>query len=210
KVNEKAGMKDFVEVLKNPMVWAFMIVTLVGYSLYTLQGYFTPYLTAVVGVSTETSGIFAIIRTYVFLVLAPVGGFFADKVFKSTSKWLGIAFAIMAVVVVGFLIMPAGAPVMFLSFYTLLPSAFVQMTYTIKYSCINETNVPLNRVAVVTSLSTIAGSLADVVFSPTIAFLLDTQGNNAYTVLFVMLTVLLVLGTIGGFIIAKNNKKAAA
>ena len=66
------------------------------------------------------------------------------------------------------------------------------------------------RVAVVTSLSTIAGSLADVVFSPTIAFLLDTQGNNAYTVLFVMLTVLLVLGTIGGFIIAKNNKKAAA
>lgn len=207
---EKTGVKDLGTILKNPMVWMLFAVTLVGYSLYTLQGYFTPYLTAVVGVSTETSGIFAIIRTYVFLVLAPVGGFFADKVFKSTSKWLGIAFGIMAVVVIGFLVMPSSANVMFLSFYTLLPSAFVQMTYTIKYSAINEVNIPLTQVATVTSLASIAGSLADIAFSPLIAFLLDTQGDNAYTVLFVMLTVLLVLGAIASFVIVKNKKNVAA
>ncbi|MBE6031068.1 MAG: MFS transporter [Clostridiales bacterium] len=206
---EKTTIKDIPELLKNKMVLMILLLCPICYALYTLQSYFTPYLTAVVGISPEESGIFAIIRTYVFFALAPLGGILADRVFHSTARWIGVAFGFLAVIVASFLFMPPGVPVLFISFYTLLPSAFVQMTYTIRYSCLNEVNIPLNRIATVTSFGSIVGSMAEVVIAPFISWLMDTQGNFAYTVLFAILTVLLVIGCFAGLTIAKNNKKVS-
>ena len=38
----------------------------------------------------------AVIRSYGAMVVAPLGGIMADKVFKSTSTWYIVAFAIAA------------------------------------------------------------------------------------------------------------------
>ena len=191
------------------MTWAVAVVCTVGYALYSLQGYFTPYLTAVVGISAEESGIFAIIRTYVFFTLAPIGGILADKVFKSTAKWIGTAFAIMAVVVAGFFFIPSGANPMLIGFYTLLPSAFVQMTYTIKYSVMNEIHISPALLATTTSVVAFVGCVVDIAFTPFIGWCLDTKGDAAYTILFIMLIVLLILGAIAAFVIANRNKKSS-
>lgn len=156
-------------------------------------------------------GIFAIIRTYVFLVLAAVGGFMADKVFKSTARWLGVAFAIMAVVVAGFFVMPSGVNIMFISAYTLLPSAFVQMTYTIKYSVINEIDIKPGLLATTTSAVTFCANLVDLVFSPAIARLIDTKGAAAYNYLFGFLILMLIIGSFASFtVVAKRKKNKAA
>lgn len=209
KVKNEKSVKLLFDVAKNPMTWAAVIVCIVGYALYSLQGYFTPYLTAVQGISSSDSAIFAIIRTYVFFTLAPIGGVIADKVFHSTAKWIGVAFAIMVVIVGGFFLIPKGMSPMIVGFYTLLPSAFVQMTYTIKYSVLNEIKVSPALLATTTSIAATAASIVDLAFTPFIGWCLDTQGNNAYTILFIMLMVLLALGSAAGFAIAKNNKKAA-
>lgn len=209
RIKEEKSVKLVLEVAKKPMTWAVAIVCTVGYALYSLQGYFTPYLTAVQGISASDSAIFAIIRTYVFFALAPIGGILADKVFKSTARWIGVAFTIMAVVVAGFFFIPAGANPMLVGFYTLLPSAFVQMTYTIKYSVINEIKIPSALLATTTSVVAVVGCIVDLAFTPFIGWCLDTMGNGAYTVLFIMLIVLLLMGAVSAFAIAKGNKKAA-
>ncbi|PWM67701.1 MAG: hypothetical protein DBX38_03420 [Eubacteriales Family XIII. Incertae Sedis bacterium] len=210
-VQTESTISIIAQVIKNPMSWMVALIVLVGYTLYSLQGYFTPYLTTVVGISPESAGIFAIIRTYVFLVLAAVGGFMADKVFKSTARWLGVAFAIMAVVVAGFFVMPSGVNIMFISAYTLLPSAFVQMTYTIKYSVINEIDIKPGLLATTTSAVTFCANLVDLVFSPAIARLIDTKGAAAYNYLFGFLILMLIIGSFASFtVVAKRKKNKAA
>lgn len=210
RIKEEKSIKLVLEVAKKPMTWAVAAVCTVGYALYSLQGYFTPYLTAVQGISASDSAIFAIIRTYVFFALAPIGGIIADKVFKSTAKWIGVAFTIMAVVVAGFFFIPKGMNPMLVGFYTLLPSAFVQMTYTIKYSVINEIRISPALLATTTSVVAVVGTMVDLAFTPFIGWCLDTKGNDAYTILFVMLIVLLIIGAIAAFAIAAQNKKAIA
>ncbi len=210
KEKTKISLAEYVSILKIPMTWMMLIVCLVGYMLYSLQSYFTPYLTNVVGISAAESGIFGIIRTYVFLVLAMVGGFMADKVFKSPSKWMAVAFAIMAVVVAGIFIIPSGANPMLIGFYTLLPSAFVQMTYTIKYSTINETGIPAHLIGTTTSLASTIAGLVDLVLAPFIGWCLDTKGNAGYDILFIILIISLLLGSVCAMAIVKSNKKRLA
>lgn len=205
-VKEKTSVGQVLTVVKNPMTWIFAIVTVVGYTLYSLQGYFTPYLTAVVGLSPESSGIFAIIRTYVFFALAPVGGILADKVFKSTAKWVATSYGLLVIIVGGFFLIPEGANVMLISFYTLLPSAFVQMTYTIRFSVINEIQISPLLLATTTSVLATVGSIVDIAFSPAIAYCIDTMGNDAYNVLFGFLMVMLTLGSAAATIIYKKNQ----
>ena len=207
-VPQEKPVMMLITVMKNPFTWAVAAVCAVGYALYSLQGYFTPYLTAVVGASPEESVIFAIIRTYVFFTLAPIGGILADKVFGSTARWIGTAFTFMIAVVAGFFLIPEGANSMIVGFYTLLPSAFVQMTYTIKYSVINEIQISPGLIATTTGVLSTVGSLMDMALSPFVGWCLDTQGNNAYTTIFILLMVLLAIGAFCAFAIARANKKA--
>lgn len=203
----KLQLSQITEVLKNPMVWMMLVVCLVGYTMYTTQSYFTPFLTAVAGVSASTSGIFAIIRTYVFFALAPIGGILADKVFKSTSRWFTVAFIILALVVFGMFLIPSGANPMMVGFYTLIPAALVQMTYTIKYSVISEIGISTSIMGTAVGLASVAGSIADVVFSPLIGYLLDTKGNAGYYYMFGGLVVILAIGCVCALVIVRHHKK---
>ncbi len=203
----KLQIGQIAEVLRNPMVWMMLIVCLVGYTMYTTQSYFTPFLTAVAGVSAETSGVFAIIRTYVFFALAPLGGILADRVFKSTSRWFTVAFIILAVVVFGMFIIPEGANPILIGFYTLIPAILVQMTYTIKYSVISEIGISPSVMGTAVGLAGVVGSLADVIFSPVIGYLLDTKGNTGYYYMFGGLVVILAIGCVCAMIIVRHHKK---
>ena len=207
KVESITGIKGLKLVLTNPMTYVFAITSICCYALYSLQGYFTPYLTSVVGISAEQSGIFAIIRTYVFFALAPIGGILADKVFGSTSRWISVSMAIMAVIVAGFFFIPSGANAFAISAYTLLPSAFVQMTYTIRFSCINELNISPALLATSTGVFALFGSLVDTFLSPAIAHCLDVYGNDGYEILFKALIVILLVGCFFANIIATKHKK---
>ena len=80
---------DFVvQMCIRDSVWIVSFTIFCGYGFYTSISYFNPYLTEVIGVSPESSGFISIVRNYLLLLLAPVGGIIADKVFKSTCKWL--------------------------------------------------------------------------------------------------------------------------
>lgn len=54
-VQTESTISIIAQVIKNPMSWMVALIVLVGYTLYSLQGYFTPYLTTVVGISPESA-----------------------------------------------------------------------------------------------------------------------------------------------------------
>lgn len=204
------GLQRTKIMLRNPMIWCFAVVSFSIFAMNTLQQYFTPYLTNVVGITTTASSAIAIIRTYLFYLLAPLGGIIADKVFHSTTKWMGVVFILLFFLTLGLFLMPSGANPMMVAYYTLLPAAILQMSYTIRFSCIPELNVAPYIIAAATGLFTTFGSLTNLVISPAIAACLDLYGNDGYRYLFIVLLVVLALGCVCSFLIVANKKKHMA
>jgi nitrate/nitrite transporter NarK len=210
KTEKQTGhLADMGKVLKNHLVWMTMLICMIAYCLYSMMSFFTPYLTAVVGISPESSGVFAIIRTYVFLLLAPVGGFLADKIFKGTAKWIMFVYISIAVFIAGLFLIQSGANVLLISIYTLIPAVLLQMSYPIRYSIFGEIGVSQNQLATVTGMAAFIGALPDLILGPVIGYLLDTRGNAAYTVLFVTLIIMLLIGSVCALIIVRSRKKTA-
>ena len=163
--DDKISLPMVGKVLKSPVVWILSIVILCGYGLKSSVSYFNPYLTEVVGVSAVNSGIFSIINNYLLLLLAPVGGILADKVFKSTCKWLSVSFVILAVLFGGVLLIPSDISPMVASIYTLLPGAVTMMMYGVVFSSVSEAGISRTMTGTVIGISSIIGYLPDSIYS---------------------------------------------
>lgn len=213
KVERQNGEEDRFDfkllgsLVKNPTVWIFSLVIFCGYSLYTSTSYFTPYLTDVVGITPEQSGVYSIIRTYVFMLLAPIGGFIADKVFKSTSKWFMVVFAVLAVLFFSVLRIPEGANPTFVSILTLLPGAFALSLYGILFSIVGEAKIPLAVTATAVGIASILGYTPDLFMSAMFGSWLDKFGNDGYRYIFTFLMMIGVLGALGAYMIRRRCVK---
>ena len=203
-VEEKFNIRDVGHLIKNPFVWIFSIVIFCGYSLFSSTSYFTPYLTAVVGVSPEQSGVYSIIRNYLFMLLAPVSGYLADKVFKSSSKWIMIALGILALLFVGVLNIPAHSNATLISIYTLLPGAFALAAYGIVFSLIGETKIPAKVTGTVIGIASIIGYSPDLFMSAIFGGWLDKFGNKGYKYIFSYLVGICIVGMVGAYLIRRH------
>lgn len=208
--DEKFDFGVVKSLLKNPTVWIFSLIIFCGYSLYSSTSYFTPYLTDVVGVSPEQSGVFTIIRTYIFMLLAPVGGYMADKVFKSTSKWFMVAFAVLAVLFVGVLRIPANANPTFVSVLTLLPGAFGLALYGVLFSIIGEAKIPVAVTATAVGIASIIGYTPDLFMSAMFGSWLDQYGNGGYAFIFMFLAAVGIVGAGASYLVRRRVKQEQA
>lgn len=203
----KFKLSDVGVLVKNPLVWVFSLVIFCGYGIYSCTSYFTPYLTEVVGVSATESGIFTILRNYVFLLLAPVGGILADKVFKSTAKWLSTALLILAALFVGVLLLPESISSFAASVYTLIPGAFAMMMYGVVFSIVSEAGISRTMTGTAIGIASIIGYLPDSIYHTMFGTWLDKNGGQTgYTMIFGFLAASAVLGSVLSFIIYKKNK----
>ena len=80
-------IKEVPKVLIWPGFWMYWLASQLTYLLYAEVAYMTPYLVDVMGVDPGVSSIYSTFRTYVAMVMAPVGGWMADKVFGKTTKF---------------------------------------------------------------------------------------------------------------------------
>ena len=206
--DDKISLPMVGKVLKSPVVWILSIVILCGYGLKSSVSYFNPYLTEVVGVSAVNSGIFSIINNYLLLLLAPVGGILADKVFKSTCKWLSVSFVILAVLFGGVLLIPSDISPMVASIYTLLPGAVTMMMYGVVFSSVSEAGISRTMTGTVIGISSIIGSLPDSIFSVLFGTWLANKGGAGYTNIFIFLVASGILGAVLAFWIYRHGKRA--
>lgn len=206
--DDKISLPMVGKVLKSPVVWILSIVILCGYGLKSSVSYFNPYLTEVVGVSAVNSGIFSIINNYLLLLLAPVGGILADKVFKSTCKWLSVSFVILAVLFGGVLLIPSDISPMVASIYTLLPGAVTMMMYGVVFSSVSEAGISRTMTGTVIGISSIIGYLSDSIYSVLFGKWLDNKGAAGYTNIFIFLVASGILGAVLAFWIYRHGKRA--
>ena len=206
--DDKISLPMVGKVLKSPVVWILSIVILCGYGLKSSVSYFNPYLTEVVGVSAVNSGIFSIINNYLLLLLAPVGGILADKVFKSTCKWLSVSFVILAVLFGGVLLIPSEISPMVASIYTLLPGAVTMMMYGVVFSSVSEAGISRTMTGTVIGISSIIGYLPDSIYSVIFGKWLDNKGAAGYTNIFIFLVASGIVGAVLAFWIYRHGKRA--
>ena len=206
--DDKISLPMVGKVLKSPVVWILSIVILCGYGLKSSVSYFNPYLTEVVGVSAVNSGIFSIINNYLLLLLAPVGGILADKVFKSTCKWLSVSFVILAVLFGGVLLIPSDISPMVASIYTLLPGAVTMMMYGVVFSSVSEAGISRTMTGTVIGIASIIGYLPDSIYSVLFGKWLDNKGAAGYTNIFIFLVASGILGAVLAFWIYRHGKRA--
>lgn len=206
--DDKISLPMVGKVLKSPVVWILSIVILCGYGLKSSVSYFNPYLTEVVGVSAVNSGIFSVINNYLLLLLAPVGGILADKVFKSTCKWLSVSFVILAVLFGGVLLIPSDISPMVASIYTLLPGAVTMMMYGVVFSSVSEAGISRTMTGTVIGISSIIGYLPDSIYSVLFGKWLDNKGAAGYTNIFIFLVASGILGAVLAFWIYRHGKRA--
>lgn len=204
----KFQMRDVGKLLKNPFVWIVSFTILCGYGFYTSISYFNPYLTEVMGVSPESSGFISIVRNYLLLLLAPVGGLIADKLFHFTCKWLCTSFLALAALFGAVLILPSDISPLAASLYTLIPGAFAMMMYGVVFSTVSEAGIPRAMTGTVIGIASIIGYMPDSIYSVLFGKWLDTYGGAGYNYIFGFLAASGVVGAVLAMLVYKNGKKA--
>ena len=204
---DKFKFSDLGAVAKNPATYILGIVSFCTYGIYSNTSYFTPYLVDVLGVAPESSSIYSIIRTYVFMLLAPIGGIMADKVLKSTGKWLMITLGSISVLYVAVIMLPSTISPTFASIFTLIPAAIAMSMYGIRFSIIRELHIRPAIVGTVMGVASMISWATDFILPPVFGTILDKSGNAGYTTIFVILAVIGAVGVIMSYVAVKTDKK---
>lgn len=206
----KFKFSDVGGVIKNPFTWILGLSVFVSFSLYSSTSYFNPYLIDVVGVSTESSGIYSIIRSYLFMLLAPFGGWVCDRVLKTTARGFMVMFALIGLFTFGVMLIPSSVSTTFASIYTLLPAAVTMTLYGISWSIQRELKIPAAVMGTAIGISSCIGWLPDLFMHTMFGHWLDIYGNTGYRFIFSYLIVLSIIGFLCGFVVQRSNSKRKA
>ena len=204
---DKFKFSDVGSVLRNPVVWIASFVIFCGDGIYTSVSYFNPYLTEVVGIAPADSSLISVIRNGLML-LAPVGGLLADKVFKSTCKWLTTAFIIVAALFASVMMIPSTISATAASVYTLVPSAVGMMLYGVIFSVMSEAGIPRALTGTAIGIASIIGYTPDSLYSLIFGGMLDKWGGNGYNYIFIFLIISCIVGAVFAQLVRKLGMKA--
>ncbi|WP_197216034.1 MFS transporter [Cytobacillus firmus] len=212
KINKnKAAFEGALKAIKMPEIWVVAFTIFSVYSVYIGLTYFIPFLKEIYGIPVALVGVYGIINQYGLKMLGgPIGGFLADKKFKSSSKYLRVAFAASIIGMIIFILLPH---------QTL--NIYVGVTFTLAYGAIIFTQravffAPIEEVGIPREISGAAVSIACLVgYAPSIfAFtlygsMLDrSPGMEGYRHVFLTMIAFAVIGfIISSYLVKIVNKK---
>lgn len=205
---EKFKLSDVGKAIKNPYLWWASIIMFVIYTVYSNVSYFTPYLSSQIGIDVSDSAFLGVVRGYLLYFLSPLGGYIADKILKSTLKFYGYGFAVLAVLFFVTMRIPAGQDSMTLAVtITMLASAFSMMMYGIMWSILNEIKIPVTYAATAIGLASMLIYLPDLFVPALFGNWLDNLREQAgYFRMFLFMGVCCVIAVVLSFALAKKIK----
>lgn len=209
KEEDKFKIADLAIVVKNPSVWIVSIIFFCIYAVYTCSSYFTPYLTYL-GLSSDTSAELSILRINMAMMIAsPIGGYLADKVFKSTLKWITWGSALLALSIVA-TVFVGGNNIQLVSVLSIIPGWIVMSMYGIMFSSFKEINVPVKVSGTAIGFASIISYSPDLFMNTVYGSVLDRfQGADtmtAYKIIFLSLACLSVLSVVLSLCVLSRNK----
>ncbi|MBK0031070.1 MFS transporter [Erwinia sp. S43] len=208
KEEDKFKFADLSLVVKNPSVWMVSIIFFCIYAVYTCSSYYTPYLTWL-GMSADNSAELSILRINMAMMIAsPIGGYLADKVFKSTLKWIMYGSILLAVSIVA-TVMVGGDNLQLTSIISIIPGWLVMSMYGIMFSSFKEINVPVKVSGTAIGFASIISYSPDLFMNTVYGTVLDKyQGADtmtAYKIIFLSLACLAVLSVILSLWVLSRN-----
>ena len=206
KGDEPIRIRHIPYVLKWPGTYIIFFAYLTTYTLYANVSYFNPYLIDVIGIDPDASSVYSVIRSYGAMVIAPVGGIMADKVFKSTSTWYIVAFAIAGVMWAVPFLFSSESNVTMVCIYSILPSLVIFALYSVTYSILRELHIPTMVAGTAIGLGSQSGLIVDGVWPTMFGSWLDKFGNTGYTYIFTFMIAMCVAGILNA-LWAKNLDK---
>lgn len=103
----KAAWNGVIKAVKTPEIWVVSLTIFTIYSVYCGLTYFIPFLKDIYGMPVALVGAYGIINQYTLkLVGGPIGGYLADKTFRSSTRYLRFALILAAVAILIFIFMP--------------------------------------------------------------------------------------------------------
>lgn len=206
KDEDKFVLAHIKPILKNKTVWIVSLVILACYAIRVGGNtYLGPLLSDAYDIDSALVSTLGIIRSNVLPLLAPVAGFIAAKVFKSTTKLLRLSFIILAVLFVILTFFATSLPVSVAIVFSLLPGLMSGLTFGIAFSVITESTIPSKFMGTAIGIVSMIVYLPDFVFDPVFGSLLDVFGNSGYAYIFGTLVVFAVMGILASSYLIKRK-----
>ncbi len=204
----RAVLKGFGRTVRDTGTWLYVLGDFCIYSFEVSISYFTPYFTAVLGATAVFSGVLAVFRQYGLRVLsAPFGGWLGDKL-GSTARVIRGSLAVLAVIVVIVMMLPAGAPTATLIALTLALGLLGTMNISLQGSIAQDAMIPPENMALAVSMTSLFS--ADLFQASLFGFWLDTYGNGGYSFIWIYTLGIALLGVGVLTAMIRRRKRAEA
>lgn len=206
----KITVKDYLHAFKIPGVWIMAILVWCYVTISAVASYLTPYSTDVLGMSAVVAASIGTIRTYgCRLVGGPLGGFLADKTFKSVSKEQVLGQTACVVTLGIFLILPVGTNSTVLVILLLLVGVAMFLCKGTYFSVQPELGIPTKVSATAVAIATLIGYLPDMFVHTMFGNWIDQSGAAGYNNILLYGVGTAVLGIIAAVLAVIQSKKVA-
>ena len=203
----KFSIKDIGKAVKLPAVWMLAIIMLCSYTMCMLFYYFMPYATATMGMTAAAGGMVVVMAQYVRPFASFSGGILADKFGRANFMYVtfGLMFSMTMVLILANKLTPTAFIIVCAVIYFGMYAA-----YSLVYSMLEESGVDSSVSGTAIGLICTIGYLPEV-FCPFMAGkMLDKYGKSGYTMIFIFLATMMVIGAITLTIYKRYIKKLNA
>ena len=209
-INAKMGVKDWISIVTNPRTWLSGIAVFATYTMYCTLSYYTPYFSNVLGVSVVFTGGLSIFRQYgTRFIGAPVGGWLGDKI-KSVSTVVGVSLAVAVIMVIAFMLMPAGSNANILIVLTLAAGILTYMARGSMFAIPSELKIPRKYAGTTSGVVCAIGYCPDLFIFVLYGYWLDNFGNDGYRNIFIYAAVVMAIGVVNAIVTQIYKKKVLA
>jgi sugar phosphate permease len=212
-----AANKQIVEgikhVIKSPNLWLAASSIFFVYATYCGLTYFIPFLKEIYALPVALVGAYGIINQYgLKMVGGPLGGFLADKVVGSPTKYLKWSFLLSVVAMTAFIQLPHETMSVYIGLaLTLSFGAIIFTQRAVFFAPMDELGTPRKYAGSTMAFGCIIGYLPAMFAYTLYGYFLDTyEGMQGYNYVFSCMVGFSLCGFICASILTKRLKNQAA
>ena len=202
----RTGAREIVRCLKMPAVWLIGIVVLAAYAARSGADYLTPFATAVFSRSMMFGGALGVAKLWIAPVAALAAGYLADRV--GASMVILWSFVIL-VAAFGALVLMPGSP-HFVWVLVTIAGVVAVAVFALKgvyFALLEENRIPLAITGIATGVVSVVGFTPDIFLPVAGGIMLDRHpGVVGYRVLFVLITVLCLVGLVTTIVLRRGGR----
>lgn len=217
KINRnKLAFQGAIQAIKMPEIWVVSFTIFSVYSVYIGLTYFIPFLKEIYGMPVALVGAYGIINQYgLKMVGGPLGGFLADKTFKSPSKYLRLAFVLSIIGMIIFIFLPHETMNVYVGMvFTLAYGAIIFTQRAVFFAPIEEVGIPREISGAAVSIACLVGYFPSMFAFTLYGNMLDrTPGIDGYKHVFMTMIGFAAVGfLVSSYLVrvVKKKKEQAA